>query len=132
VPADNLTPREQMVWACVYARCIDLSADPNIFAAAWATADTMVERLRDEEHRRAFERTAPKKSAPSVGGECSDGRPRVSSSEMEGETPSGAPAHGEADVIRYEICMATWCIERCGVNDRYCAKHRVEGEGADV
>jgi hypothetical protein len=128
VDRDDLTGIERVVWALAYASTVTTIGE----AHAWNLADQHVERLRDEAQRRAIECTAPKKSAPSVGGECSDGRPRVSSSEMEGETPSGAPAHGEADVIRYEICMATWCIERCGVNDRYCAKHRVEGEGADV
>ncbi len=59
---DDLTAVEQNVWACVFARCLDMSADPSIFRAAWETADKMVERLRDEAHRRAIEASAPRKA----------------------------------------------------------------------
>jgi hypothetical protein len=96
VRRDDLSFLEQLVWAGLVAQGLNTIRDSaSAMQSVWTAADLLIERLRDEDHRRAIERTAPKKSARAVDGEQREGTATTSIADSSAGLDS-APVHGEA------------------------------------
>lgn len=57
VRRDDLSFLEQIIWASYVAQFV-INNRSTTLMDVWTTADRMIERLRDEDHRRCIERTA--------------------------------------------------------------------------